>query len=47
LKSIGYSYATKAGISLSIDDLKIPVAKNIFVVEAELDFTNQNFEKVI
>jgi DNA-directed RNA polymerase subunit beta' len=24
LKSIGYSYATKAGISLSIDDLKIP-----------------------
>lgn len=47
LKSIGYSYATKAGISLSIDDLKIPDAKNTFVVEAEqqLDFTNQNFEK--
>jgi hypothetical protein len=47
LKSIGYSYATKAGISLSIDDLKIPSSKNASVVQAEqqLDFTNQNFEK--
>ena len=47
LKTIGYSYATLAGISLSIDDLQIPVSKNQLVARAEqqLDFTNQNFEK--
>ena len=47
LKSIGYNHATTAGISLSIDDLKIPLSKNAIVVQAEqqLDFVNQNFEK--
>lgn len=46
-KSIGYSYATKAGISLGIDDLKIPSSKNLFVTEAEqlLNHTNYKFEK--
>nr|AYV90002.1 beta'' subunit of RNA polymerase [Capsosiphon fulvescens] len=47
LKSIGYSHATSAGISLGIDDLKIPADKKVFVNEAEqqLNFTKQNFEK--
>nr|YP_009367839.1 beta'' subunit of RNA polymerase [Hazenia capsulata]ARK14874.1 beta'' subunit of RNA polymerase [Hazenia capsulata] len=47
LKSIGYSYATKAGISLSIDDLKIPSSKNEFLYQAEygLDFLNQQVNK--
>ena len=47
LKSVGYSYATKAGISLSIDDLKIPILKNQLLVEAEskLEYTSQDVEK--
>nr|YP_009367545.1 beta'' subunit of RNA polymerase [Pseudoneochloris marina]ARK14517.1 beta'' subunit of RNA polymerase [Pseudoneochloris marina] len=46
-KSVGYAYATKAGISLSIDDLKIPPLKNQLLVHAEekLDLTHQNVEK--
>nr|YP_009184700.1 beta'' subunit of RNA polymerase [Oogamochlamys gigantea]ALO62811.1 beta'' subunit of RNA polymerase [Oogamochlamys gigantea] len=35
LKNIGFEYATKAGISLSIDDLKIPLKKAFLVAEAE------------
>lgn len=47
LKLVGYSYATKAGISLSIDDLKIPKLKNKLLVEAEskLEYTSQDVEK--
>ena len=37
LKDIGYEYATRAGISICIDDMKIPVRKGILVGEAEND----------
>ena len=47
LKSIGFAYGTKAGISLSIDDLKIPPSKKHSICTAEqiLDFTNQEVKK--
>jgi RNA polymerase Rpb1, domain 5/RNA polymerase Rpb1, domain 4 len=35
LKNIGFQYATKAGISLGIEDLKIPKKKNYLIMEAE------------
>ncbi|CAM6005849.1 unnamed protein product, partial [Sphagnum balticum] len=35
LKNIGFEYATKAGISLGIDDLKIPPKKTQLIAEAE------------
>lgn len=30
LKEIGFHYATKAGISISVEDLKIPPSKKIY-----------------
>ena len=35
LKTLGFQYATKAGISLGIEDLMIPKRKNILIMEAE------------
>lgn len=35
LKSLGFHYATYAGVSLSIDDLKIPPKKRLEVLEAQ------------
>jgi hypothetical protein len=35
LKNVGFEYATKAGISLGIEDLKIPPKKAILIHEAE------------
>lgn len=35
LKNIGFFYATKAGLSLSIEDLKIPPSKANLIVETE------------
>jgi hypothetical protein len=35
LKTLGFQYATKAGISLGIEDLKIPTKKNSLIMEAE------------
>ena len=35
LKTLGFQYATKAGISLGIEDLKIPKKKNTLIMEAE------------
>ena len=35
LKKIGFEFATKAGISLGIDDLKIPPKKSVLLLEAE------------
>ena len=35
LKNVGFDYATKAGISLGIDDLKIPPKKAELLIEAE------------
>nr|ALO21019.1 beta'' subunit of RNA polymerase [Lobochlamys segnis] len=37
LKNIGFNYATKAGISLGIEDLKIPPKKADLIFEAEND----------
>ena len=37
LKAIGFEYATKAGISLGIDDLKIPPKKKVMMWESEAD----------
>ena len=37
LKDIGYEYATRAGISICIDDMKIPLTKEGFVEKAEND----------
>jgi len=36
LKTIGFHYATQAGLSLSIDDLKIPPTKPELILEAEI-----------
>jgi hypothetical protein len=35
LKTIGFQYATKAGISLGVEDLKIPPKKTALIYEAE------------
>ena len=40
LKNIGFEYASKAGISLGIDDLKIPYRKSELIFEAEKNTTN-------
>ncbi len=37
LKDIGYEYATQAGISICINDMKIPLNKEEFVEKAEKD----------
>ncbi len=37
LKDIGYEYATRAGISICINDMKIPLGKEAFVEKAETD----------
>ncbi|PHR23521.1 MAG: DNA-directed RNA polymerase subunit beta' [Desulfotalea sp.] len=37
LKDIGYEYATRAGISICINDMKIPLNKETFVEKAEED----------
>jgi hypothetical protein len=45
LKDLGFQYATKAGLSLSIDDLKIPPRKDWVVSEAGklVDDTHQEY----
>lgn len=42
LKNIGFFYATKAGLSLSIEDLKIPPSKSNLIVETERLITIAN-----
>ena len=37
LKTLGFHYATTAGISLGIDDLRIPPIKQAFLLNAEMD----------
>ena len=44
LKNIGFEYATQAGISLSIDDLKIPPNKKLYLSQAELDIQSTQIE---
>ena len=44
LKNIGFEYATQAGISLSIDDLKIPPNKSRLISQAELNIQSALME---
>ena len=44
LKNIGFEYATQAGISLTIDDLKIPPSKKVYLSEAELNIQSTQIE---
>ncbi len=40
LKSLGFKYASRAGISISIEDLKIPFVKNLMLEKANQDIIN-------
>ena len=40
LKYLGFKYATQAGISISIEDLKVPAAKNEMLEKANEDILN-------
>ena len=44
LKNLGFEYATKAGISLSLDDLQIPLTKARLVSEAEFQVTSAQLD---
>ena len=46
-KTLGYNYATKAGISLSIEDLTIPESKHSLLMDAETELksTYQDVQK--
>ena len=47
LKDLGFNYATRAGISLSVDDLKIPSEKVPLVSQAkqQVSFADREYEK--
>ena len=47
LKDLGFRYATKAGISISIEDLKVPPTKRDFLRSAfkEIDYSNSQYER--
>ncbi|MCL7489357.1 MAG: DNA-directed RNA polymerase subunit beta' [Desulfobulbaceae bacterium] len=50
LKDLGYEYATQAGISICINDMKIPISKEEFVETAEkeaMDVENQYSDGLI
>ena len=40
LKYLGFQYASQAGISISIEDLKIPFVKNFMIEKANAEITN-------
>jgi DNA-directed RNA polymerase subunit beta' len=40
LKYLGFKYASQAGISISIEDLKIPFVKNLILEKANQEITN-------
>lgn len=40
LKYLGFKYASQAGISISIEDLKIPFVKNLMLEKANQEITN-------
>ena len=44
LKYLGFQYASQAGISISIEDLKIPFVKNVMIEKANQEI--QNAEKI-
>ncbi len=37
LKNVGFSYATKAGVSIAIDDLRVPPEKKAILAQAKLE----------
>ncbi|HMU37832.1 MAG TPA: DNA-directed RNA polymerase subunit beta' [Pseudomonadota bacterium] len=39
LRTLGYTYATAAGISICIDDMKIPAKKRLFLEQADKEVT--------
>lgn len=39
LKNLGFQYATKAGVSISVDDLKVPPSKRKLLLEAEREIS--------
>nr|YP_009773700.1 RNA polymerase beta'' subunit [Uronema confervicola]QIZ74170.1 RNA polymerase beta'' subunit [Uronema confervicola] len=47
LQLIGFGYATKAGVSISIDDLQIPPAKSLLLAESDGDIEDGflNYQK--
>ena len=40
LKELGFRYATKAGVSISVDDLQVPPAKRQMLEAAEVEIRN-------
>jgi DNA-directed RNA polymerase subunit beta' len=47
LKELGFHYATKAGISLSVEDLRVPPTKRdlLHKTEEEIKFTEQRYDR--
>ena len=47
LKELGFHYATKAGISLSVEDLKVPPTKRELLTKTneEIKFTEQKYQR--
>ena len=47
LKFLGFKYSTKAGISISIEDLRIPPIKNLMLQKSnnEINFTDEDYSK--
>jgi DNA-directed RNA polymerase subunit beta' len=47
LKELGFHYATKAGISLSVEDLKVPPTKRELLnkTDEEIQFTEQKYQR--
>ena len=47
LKELGFHYATKAGISLSVEDLRVPPTKRDLLSKTneEIKFTEQRYER--
>ena len=43
LKELGFDYATKAGISLGVEDLEIPSQKNRLLAKAETSVAESTF----
>jgi len=46
IKSLGFKYATRSGITMSIHDVKVPAAKGALVAQAEenIDLIDQQFQ---
>ena len=47
LKSLGFRYATKAGVSISVDDLMVPPSKRSLLDEAEAEIrsTEERYQR--